>query len=95
MNMLENQNDVRKYVVATKLNERQLAALTREAKESNVTVSSMLAAMVDWLDEPDERERISQAVVKHTNLDGAARSLGLSRKGLYHKRKRLGLLGHS
>jgi transcriptional regulator with PAS, ATPase and Fis domain len=40
-----------------------------------------------------EREMIRRALNGHKgNLDGAARALGITRKGLYHKRQRLGML---
>jgi DNA-binding NtrC family response regulator len=39
-----------------------------------------------------ERQMIASALKRHSGqLDGAARALGLSRKGLYLKRQRLGL----
>jgi hydrogenase-4 transcriptional activator len=48
------------------------------------TLASALSAV--------ERQMIASALKRHSGqLDGAARALGISRKGLYLKRQRLGL----
>jgi DNA-binding NtrC family response regulator/tetratricopeptide (TPR) repeat protein len=65
--------------------------VSSSAGEHEVTVrmNQKLHEAVDHL----EREIITHVLDGHKdNLEAAARALGLSRKGLYHKRQRLGLL---
>lgn len=99
MIVLEDQKNLRKHVVAVRLNDKQLGSLERMAKEDNTTLSSVLVAMIDGFSTIEkfspERETVLRAVRSHPNLVQAACALGLSRKGLYQRRKRLGLLRHS
>jgi DNA-binding NtrC family response regulator len=54
-----------------------------------IRLDQQLAHAIDQL----EREMIRRTLNGYKgNLDGAARALGITRKGLYHKRQRLGLL---
>ena len=59
-----------------------------DATETVVRTDQPLAALVEHV----ERAAIQQAMARaKNNVEDAARFLGLSRKGLYLKRKRLGL----
>jgi DNA-binding NtrC family response regulator len=58
-------------------------------REITIRVNQPLHEAVDHL----EKEMIRRALNGYQgNLESAARALGLSRKGLYHKRQRLGML---
>ena len=59
-----------------------------DATEMVVRTDQLLASLVEHV----ERAAIQQAMARAKgNVEDAARFLGLSRKGLYLKRKRLGL----
>jgi transcriptional regulator with PAS, ATPase and Fis domain/tetratricopeptide (TPR) repeat protein len=68
---------------------RKIVAASPGGHEVTIRINQKLHEAVDHL----EREMITHVLNGHKdNLESAARALGLSRKGLYHKRQRLGLL---
>lgn len=69
MLVVDDPKDVRKHTVATRLNDRQLASLTRAARADNVTVSTMLAAMVDWLGECKPASRQRNKITRYVTAD--------------------------
>jgi len=68
---------------------RKTTPTTPNAHEISIPCNQSLHQAVDQLEEEMIRRVLNGS---HNNLDTAAKTLGLTRKGLYHKRQRFGML---
>jgi transcriptional regulator with PAS, ATPase and Fis domain len=100
-NVRELQNEIRGMVAVADTDSRLDASALRPAirKDTGDAMKlrhphELVVPLTDKLGPTQariEREMIRRALRTHAHVDAAARALGISRKGLYLKRRRLGL----